>query len=200
MPPGEPGVLAPLLPELGSLFVLVFVLLVLPAVSCPPELPESGTILPFSMRKLMVPPISIPPWPPMTACSTMAEMASARPLGGPPPPAPPSAWTWIVAVASAGNPPRLKWNGPVENPEFDVEVLVEVDLCSGALVDVVDVVEVELLVVVVVLVDELVLLPDAWSGDAAAAGGVSIPSILSITTFAFLIISLAILSLTRGLD
>ena len=87
----------------------------------------------------------------------------------------------------------------MENPEFDVDVLVEVDLCSGALVDV-DVVEVELLVVVVVLVDELVLLPDAWSGDAAAAGGVSIPSILSITTFAFLIISLAILSLTRGLD
>ena len=110
----------------------------------------------------------------------------------------------MVAVASAGNPPRLKWKGPVENPELDVDVLVDVDLCSGALVDVVEVVEVVLLAVVVVLVlvdaDVELLLPDAWSGEAASAAGVSTPSILSITAFAFLIISLAMLSLTRGLD
>ena len=61
------------------------------------------------------------------------------------------------------------------------DVVAVLVLCSDPLVCVVDVV-----------VEDAV--------DALVSADVSLPSILSITVFAFLIISLAMLSLTRGLD
>ena len=111
----------------------------------------------------------------------------------------------MVAVASAGKPPSWKWKGPEEKAglvlEEEVEVvLVAAVLCSGpALVAV-------LLVVVVDEVDDevddvfvVVSGPGlaSWSGELSA---VAPPSILSITPLAFLIMSFARLSLTRGLD
>ena len=107
-------------------------------------------------------------------------------------------------MASAGKPPSWKWKGPDENAglvpeEEDEVVLVAAVLCSGpalvavlVLVDVDDDVE-AVVVVVVVSVPGL----GSCSGELSA---VAPPSILSITPLAFLIMSLARLSLTRGLD
>ena len=69
--------------------------------------------------------------------------------------------------------------------DVDDVVLVEDDLCSVPLVCVVD-------DVVLDVVDA----PD----DEGVSAGVAMPSILSITVLASLIIFLARLSLTRGLD
>ena len=107
-------------------------------------------------------------------------------------------------MASAGKPPSWKWKGPEEKAGLVLEeeevVLVAAVLCSGpALVAV-------LLVVVVDdvddEVDDVVVVVSgpglgSWSGELSA---VAPPSILSITPLAFLIMSLARLSLTRGLD
>ena len=106
-------------------------------------------------------------------------------------------------MASAGKPPSWKWKGPEEKAglvleEEDEVVLVAAVLCSGpALVAVLVLVDddddVVVLVVVVVSGPGL----GSWSGELSA---VAPPSILSITPLAFLIMSLARLSLTRGLD
>ena len=107
-------------------------------------------------------------------------------------------------MASAGKPPSWKWKGPEEKAglvleEEDEVVLVAAVLCSGPtlvavlplpVVDV-DVEDVD----VVIDVSGPVLGP--WSGELSA---VAVPSILSITPLAFLMRSLARLSLTRGLD
>ena len=81
------------------------------------------------------------------------------------------------------NPPD--WLVELDAVDVDV-VLVEDVLCSVPLVCVVD-------DVVLVVVDDA---PD----DAGVSAGVALPSILSITVLASLIIFLARLSLTRGLD
>lgn len=69
--------------------------------------------------------------------------------------------------------------------DVDVVVLVEDDLCSVPLVCV---------------VDDVVLDVDDAPDDEGVSAGVAMPSILSITVLASLIIFLARLSLTRGLD
>ena len=108
-------------------------------------------------------------------------------------------------MASAGKPPSWKWKGPEEKAGLVLEdeevVLVAAVLCSGpALLAV-------LLLLLLVEVDDDdvdgvvvgVSGPGlgSWSGELSA---VAPPSILSITPLAFLIMSLARLSLTRGLD
>ena len=112
----------------------------------------------------------------------------------------------MVAVASAGKPPSWKWKGPEEKaglvPEEEEEeevVLVAAVLCSGPTL-----VAVLPLPVVDVDVEDVDVVVDVsgpglgpWSGELSA---VALPSILSITPLAFLIMSLARLSLTRGLD
>ena len=110
----------------------------------------------------------------------------------------------MVAVASAGKPPSWKWKGPEEKAGLVLEeeevVLVAAVLCSGpppelavALLLLVDVDDVDVVDVVDVSVPGL----GPCSGELSA---VAAPSILSITPLALLIMSLARLSLTRGLD
>ena len=107
----------------------------------------------------------------------------------------------MVAVASAGKPPSWKWKGPEEKAGLVLEeeevVLVAAVLCSGpppvlavALLLLVDVDDVD-------VVDVSVPGLGPCSGELSA---VAAPSILSITPLALLIMSLARLSLTRGLD
>ena len=69
--------------------------------------------------------------------------------------------------------------------DVDVVVLVEDVLCSVPLVCV---------------VDDVVLDVEAAPDDEGVSVGVAMPSILSITVLASLIIFLAKLSLTKGLD
>ena len=107
-------------------------------------------------------------------------------------------------MASAGKPPSWKWKGPEEKAglvleEEDEVVLVAAVLCSGpalvAVLVLVDVDDDDVVVLVVVVVSGPGL--GSWSGELSA---VAPPSIRSITPLAFLIMSLARLSLTRGLD